>query len=46
MDSFLKCPAQGPVVSPSNNKKPKLSDKQGNKFANLISERTRVAEPD
>ena len=33
MDRFLKRPAQGPTVSPSNNKKPKPSDKKGSKSA-------------
>ena len=33
MDRFLKRPAPGPAVSPSRNKMPKISDKQGSKSA-------------
>ena len=46
MDQFLKRLAPGPVVSLSNNKDSKPTDKQGSKFAYRISERTKVAEPD
>ena len=33
IDRFLKRPAPGPAVSPSKNKMPKISDKQGSKSA-------------
>ena len=46
MNQFLKRPAPGLVVSPSNTKKPKPSDKQGSKSVDLFSERSMVAESD